>query len=78
VPQSRRLGESQGIGNDALQHPAIALGDLVIGRARGRSQFDDLTIADLSGLGVQDAAIAEAAVRTLDTTDLSAPVPLMT
>jgi alanine dehydrogenase len=34
------------------------LGDLVIGRRRGRSRVDEITIFDSSGTGVQDVAAA--------------------
>jgi ornithine cyclodeaminase len=42
------------------------LGDLAAGRARGRERPDEITIADLTGVGVQDAGIAQAVVETLD------------
>lgn len=41
------------------------LGDLAAGRRPGRQDEDEITIADLTGVGVQDAAIAEAAVEAL-------------
>ena len=41
------------------------LGDLVAGRLPGRDSTDEITIADLTGVGVQDAAIAQAVVEVL-------------
>lgn len=41
------------------------LGDLAAGRKPGRENATEVTIADLTGVGVQDAAIAEAVVDVL-------------
>ena len=41
------------------------LGDLAAGRLPGRETTDEITIADLTGVGVQDAAIAQAVVEVL-------------
>jgi len=41
------------------------LGDLATGRLAGRERPDEITIADLTGVGVQDAAIAEPVVEAL-------------
>jgi ornithine cyclodeaminase/alanine dehydrogenase-like protein (mu-crystallin family) len=41
------------------------IGDLVTGRLAGRERPDEITIADLTGVGVQDAAIAEPVVEAL-------------
>src|SRR5205807_263590 len=42
------------------------LGDLAAGRRPGREQPDEITVADLTGVGVQDAAIAQAVVDALE------------
>jgi ornithine cyclodeaminase/alanine dehydrogenase-like protein (mu-crystallin family) len=42
------------------------LGDLAAGRRPGRQDEDEITIADLTGVGVQDAAIAQAAVEAIE------------
>ncbi|PYP14291.1 MAG: ornithine cyclodeaminase family protein [Gemmatimonadetes bacterium] len=42
------------------------VGDLAAGRLPGREQDDEITIADLTGVGVQDAAIAATVVESLD------------
>ena len=65
VMQSRELGELKGVPDHLLQRSAITLGAVLAGDAVGRMGPDDLTVCDLSGLGVQDAAIAEAAVVAL-------------
>jgi ornithine cyclodeaminase len=41
----------------------VTLGELLEGTARGRVREDELTVADLTGVGVQDAAIAALAAR---------------
>lgn len=41
------------------------LGDLAAGRLTGRAGADEITVADLTGVGVQDAAIAQAVVEAL-------------
>jgi ornithine cyclodeaminase/alanine dehydrogenase-like protein (mu-crystallin family) len=41
------------------------LGDLASGRRAGRERADELTVADLTGVGVQDAAIAQVVVEAL-------------
>ena len=41
------------------------LGDLAAGRRAGRERPDEITVADLTGVGVQDAAIAQAVVEVL-------------
>jgi ornithine cyclodeaminase len=38
----------------------VELGDVIAGRARGRSAGDQITVADLTGVAVQDIKIAEA------------------
>ena len=38
----------------------VELGDVIGGRATGRSSADDITVADLTGVAVQDLAIASA------------------
>jgi ornithine cyclodeaminase/alanine dehydrogenase-like protein (mu-crystallin family) len=42
---------------------AVTLGELLEGVAQGRTTDDDITVADLTGVGVQDAAIASLVVR---------------
>src|SRR6267143_5516815 len=41
------------------------LGDLAAGRIAGREAASEITVADLTGVGVQDAAIAQAVVQVL-------------
>jgi len=41
------------------------LGDLAAGRLPGRESTSEITVADLTGVGVQDAAIAQAVVEVL-------------
>ncbi|MBI1968096.1 MAG: ornithine cyclodeaminase family protein [Gemmatimonadetes bacterium] len=42
------------------------LGDLAAGRLAGRERESEITVADLTGVGVQDAAIAQVVVEVLD------------
>jgi ornithine cyclodeaminase len=46
-------------------HVTGELGDLATGRLPGRERPDEITVADLTGVGVQDAAIAEPVVEAL-------------
>lgn len=55
--QSRVLGELQGVPAGAGPDP-VPLGDVVAGRATGRTSPRDVTVCDLTGTGVQDTAIA--------------------
>jgi ornithine cyclodeaminase/alanine dehydrogenase-like protein (mu-crystallin family) len=58
--QCERLGELQHVTDLASLAPKIAeLGAVVSGMARGRSHDDEVTICDLTGVGVQDTAIAD-------------------
>ncbi len=41
----------------------VTLGELLEGVARGRTRAEEITVADLTGVGVQDAAIAALVVR---------------
>lgn len=44
---------------------AIEIGDLAAGRVTGRRSADDVTVADLTGLGIQDAAVGSVVGRRL-------------
>ena len=46
------------------------LGDLVAGRIRGRTSDDQITVCDLTGVGVQDAAVAALALERAATLGL--------
>ena len=69
-----RIAQTSRYGN--LHHAILAgvfnsnevygeLGDLAAGRLAGRGAADEITIADLTGVGVQDAAIAASVVEAL-------------
>jgi ornithine cyclodeaminase len=64
LDQSRTLGELQGIADDALRAAPVTLGNLLLHGAPPWTT-DRISIADLSGTGAQDAAIASEAVRRL-------------
>jgi ornithine cyclodeaminase/alanine dehydrogenase-like protein (mu-crystallin family) len=59
ITQSRRLGELQGIDDQSLRRPPVLLSALANGRVQYLRAASDITIADLSGLGVQDTAITQ-------------------
>ena len=44
---------------DAEGSGIVELGDIVVGKASGRSRDDQITVADLTGVGIQDVAIAK-------------------
>lgn len=46
------------------------LGDVLVGRAPGRTSPDDTTLFDSTGLAIQDLAIALAAMERADALDL--------
>ncbi|MEM6414244.1 MAG: ornithine cyclodeaminase family protein [Pseudomonadota bacterium] len=57
--QSKTHGELQHIMNEhELKTAPVSLGDVISGRVPSRSDRDQITICDLSGVGVQDTAIA--------------------
>src|SRR6266581_384099 len=69
-----RVSQTERYGN--LRHAVAAgavtrgkvyaeLGDLAAGRLAGRESASELTVADLTGVGGQDAAIAQAVVEAL-------------
>jgi ornithine cyclodeaminase/alanine dehydrogenase-like protein (mu-crystallin family) len=51
------------IGRGVREEDVVTLGELLEGVAQGRVGADDITVADLTGVGVQDAAIASLVVR---------------
>jgi ornithine cyclodeaminase/alanine dehydrogenase-like protein (mu-crystallin family) len=63
--QAGRLGELHHAIENGLssQSDVVTLGELLDRAAPGRSGAEDLTVADLTGVGVQDAAIAALALR---------------
>jgi ornithine cyclodeaminase len=63
--QAARFGELHHAIEAGLcaREDVVTLGELLEGTARGRVRADDLTVADLTGVGVQDAAIAALAAR---------------
>ncbi|WP_227418904.1 ectoine utilization protein EutC [Roseitranquillus sediminis] len=66
LSQTRELGELRAaVAAGAVEADAefAELGDIVTGRAPGRTSRDEITIADLTGTGVQDTAIATHARR---------------
>lgn len=58
--QSRRIGEFQHARADI---PLTAIGEVLDGRAAGRSGDADITIFDSSGISLQDLYMAEAVIR---------------
>jgi ornithine cyclodeaminase len=64
--QSFRLGEFHNgltAGTLSLDDAVVELGDLTSGRHSGRARDEAITICDLTGVGVQDTAIARLAYR---------------
>jgi ornithine cyclodeaminase/alanine dehydrogenase-like protein (mu-crystallin family) len=64
VEQCLRKGELHHAVDDGVADPAevLELGDVVLGRAAGRGGEDLITVCDLTGTGVQDAAAAALAL----------------
>jgi ornithine cyclodeaminase len=63
-PQAATQGElHHAIAGERLRiEDIVALGDIAAGRAPGRVGDEQITVADLTGLGIQDAALANAVV----------------
>jgi ornithine cyclodeaminase/alanine dehydrogenase-like protein (mu-crystallin family) len=63
--QAGRLGELHHAIESGLssEQEVVTLGELLDGAAEGRSGAEELTVADLTGVGVQDAAIAVLTLR---------------
>jgi ornithine cyclodeaminase/alanine dehydrogenase-like protein (mu-crystallin family) len=59
-----------------LDHSSVhaELGEVVAGLRPGRERDDEITIADLTGLGVQDAAVANAVASAAEKSDLGVMV----
>ncbi len=71
--QCFRLGElhhAMEAGLIAANHPIDELGELTTGRKTGRSRRGEITVCDLTGVGVQDTAIALLACRKAETRGL--------
>ncbi len=62
--QSARIGELQHAPGNAAR--AVELGAVASGSAPGRTAADQLTVCDLSGIGVQDVAAAALVLRRAD------------
>lgn len=63
LSQNRRLGELQGLDADGeADVAAVELGEVLDGRVPGRTSPDEVTVADLTGTGVQDTVIARLAL----------------
>jgi len=60
APQAKSLGELRAALEAGLwgAEPPVELGDVIRGRARGRTDDREITICDLTGTGAQDTAIA--------------------
>lgn len=77
LEQCLRLGEiHHAVREAAITEADVAgeLGDLLVGRIEGRGGEDEITVADLTGVGVQDAAIASLALQRVRERGLGTPV----
>ena len=63
--RSREVGELKGLGDGDLGAAPTTLGAILTGEAPGRKDPDQVTVADLTGLGAQDAALAELVLATM-------------
>lgn len=61
--QRGELRHAVAAGTVTQDHPAVELGALVNGGAPGRSDDQQITVCDLTGVGIQDTAIARYALR---------------
>jgi ornithine cyclodeaminase len=66
TPQCARLGEIHHALTArviSLDDVSAELGDVILGNHPGRTRDDEITVCDLTGVGVQDAAIAGLALQ---------------
>jgi ornithine cyclodeaminase/alanine dehydrogenase-like protein (mu-crystallin family) len=59
--QAISQGECQHVADDLVNNTSIGLtelGDIVAGKASGRVRSDEVTVCDLTGVGIQDTAVA--------------------
>jgi len=73
IEQCRKRGEiHRAIADDAItgEH-VLELGDVIANRSAGRVSQSDITVADLTGVAVQDIRIATAVLGALDADDQS-------
>ena len=54
------MGDLQHFGGDRSR--IVALGDVLLGKAQGRTALDQITIFDSSGIALQDLTIARALI----------------
>jgi ornithine cyclodeaminase len=79
LAQTRRLGELHhaiAAGIVAPDQPFTELGEVILGTAEGRRSADAITMADLTGTGVQDTAIATLARAKLNAAGAGHVLPL--
>ena len=62
IAQSRTIGEFQHVPDDA---PIVTIGSVIEGTASGRTNDDQVTVFDGTGVGLQDLACAQAVIRAL-------------
>jgi ornithine cyclodeaminase len=67
VSQAMRLGELRSArARGLLLDDPPELSDIITGSHQGRQSQSDITIADLTGMGVQDTAIASYALKVFE------------
>ena len=76
VTQSRMLGETKA--PVRLAEPPPTMGDVLLGRAAGRTRADEVTIFDSTGIGLQDLAAAQALYRTAASSGAGRWMPWLT
>jgi len=62
IAQSRTIGEFQHVPVDA---PIVTIGSVIEGTASGRTNDDQITVFDGTGVGLQDLACAQAVIKAL-------------
>ena len=62
ISQCASFGELKHALDAGMKQEAVELGQIVAGKHPGRTSDDQITIADLTGVGFQDTAIASAAL----------------
>ncbi len=72
-PEDRNAAQSSS-GGISADDVTGELGDLIIGRVPGRTDETQITVCDLTGVGVQDAAIASLVLEKAKAMGLGSPL----
>jgi ornithine cyclodeaminase len=76
IGQAETQGELQhALGDDTIDRSkVVTLGELAAGDRPGRKRPSDVTVADLTGVGIQDTAVADLSVTRAEESGIGQPL----